>query len=256
MNISLNNQQRVFFASDFHLGAPDYTSSRQREEKIVRWLSHIQDDAAAIFLLGDIFDFWFEYEKVVPKGFIRFVGKIAALRERGIPIFFFTGNHDLWMKDYFTVELDIPVFSNPIEMQINHQRFLVGHGDGLGPGDEQYKMLKKIFTNKACQWLFKWLHPDIGITLAQKWSGSSRISNNLKNEDTFKGEEGEWLWQYCNSVEARMHFDYYVFGHRHLPLELPVGERSTYINLGEWVSQYHYGEFDGKTFELKQFKTG
>lgn len=254
MNISLNDQQRVFFASDFHLGAPDYTSSRQREAKIVRWLSHIQDDAAAIFLLGDIFDFWFEYEKVIPKGFIRFISKITDLRDRGIPIFFFTGNHDLWMRDYFTVELDIPVFSNPIEMEINHQRFLIGHGDGLGPGDEQYKLLKKIFTNKVCQWLFKWLHPDIGIALAQKWSGSSRISNNLKNEDSFKGEEGEWLLEYCKSVEANMHFDYYIFGHRHLPLELPVANNSTYINLGEWVSQCQYGEFDGKNFQLKQFE--
>ncbi|HLW19269.1 MAG TPA: UDP-2,3-diacylglucosamine diphosphatase [Cyclobacteriaceae bacterium] len=253
MNITLNPGQKVFFASDFHLGAPDYQSSRIREDKIVRWLSDIQDDAAAIFLVGDIFDFWFEYEKVIPRGFIRFISKITALRERGIPIFFFTGNHDLWMKDYFTVELDIPVFSNPINMEINHKKFLVGHGDGLGPGDEQYKVLKKIFTNKVCQWLFKWLHPDIGIALAQKWSGSSRISNNLKNEDTFKGEEGEWLWEYCRSVEMNMHFDYYIFGHRHLPLELEVAENSTYINLGEWVSQFTYGVFDGDKFILDTY---
>jgi len=253
MNITLNPGQKVFFASDFHLGAPDYQSSRIREDKIVRWLSDIQDDAAAIFLVGDIFDFWFEYEKVIPRGFIRFISKITALRDRGIPIFFFTGNHDLWMKDYFTVELDIPVFSNPINMEINHKKFLVGHGDGLGPGDEQYKVLKKIFTNKVCQWLFKWLHPDIGIALAQKWSGSSRISNNLKNEDTFKGEEGEWLWEYCRSVEMNMHFDYYIFGHRHLPLELEVAENSTYINLGEWVSQFTYGVFDGDKFILDTY---
>jgi len=253
MNISLNPGQKVFFASDFHLGAPDYQSSRIREGKIVKWLSEIQDDAAAIFLVGDIFDFWFEYEKVIPRGFIRFIAKITALRERGIPIFFFTGNHDLWMRDYFTIELDIPVFSNPINMEINHKKFLVGHGDGLGPGDEKYKVLKKVFTNKACQWLFKWLHPDIGIAIAQKWSGSSRISNNLKNEDAFKGKEGEWLWEYCRSVEMNMHFDYYIFGHRHLPLELEVGENSTYINLGEWVSQYTYGEFDGEVFRLSTF---
>lgn len=254
MNISLHDHKKVFFASDFHLGAPDHQSSRVREEKIVRWLSEIQDEAAAIFLLGDIFDFWFEYEKVIPKGFIRFVSKITALREQGIPVFFFTGNHDLWMRDYFTVELDIPVFSNPIEMEINYKKFLIGHGDGLGPGDKKYKVLKKIFTNKACQWLFKWLHPDIGITLAQKWSGSSRISNDLKNEDSFKGEEGEWLWEYCRSVEAQMHFDYYIFGHRHLPLTLPVGTRSTYINLGEWVSQCHFGVFDGDAFQLNKFE--
>lgn len=253
MNISLNKNQKVFFASDFHLGAPDYQASRKREEKIIRWLSSIQDDAAAIFLLGDIFDFWFEYEKVIPKGFVRFIAKITALRDAGIPVFFFTGNHDLWMKDYFTEELDIPVFHNPIEMEINHKKFLLGHGDGLGPGDEKYKFLKKIFTNSICQWLFKWLHPDIGIALAHKWSKNSRVSNNLKNVDEFKGREGEWLWEYCRTVEMKMHFDYYIFGHRHLPLELPVGEDSMYINLGEWVNQYSYGEFDGHNFHLNYF---
>lgn len=253
MNITLYNKQKVFFASDFHLGAPDYQSSRIREDKIVRWLSSIQDEAAAIFLLGDIFDFWFEYEKVVPKGFIRFIGKITALRDRGIPIFFFTGNHDLWMRDYFTTELAIPVFTNPIEMEINHKKFLVGHGDGLGPGDQKYKLLKKVFTNKACQWLFKWMHPDIGIALAQKWSGHSRITNDINKEDSFRGEEGEWLWEYCRTVNLKMHFDYFVFGHRHLPLELPVEKDSLYINLGEWVSQFTYGEFDGHNFHLNTF---
>jgi len=253
MNISLQDNQKVFFASDFHLGAPDYQSSRMREDKIVRWLTSIQAEAAAIFLLGDMFDFWFEYEKVIPKGYMRFIGKITALRELGIPIFFFTGNHDLWMRDYFTRELDIPVFSNPIEMEVNHKKFLIGHGDGLGPGDQQYKLLKKIFTNKACQWLFKWIHPDIGITLAQKWSGKSRINNALKNEDEFKGE-GEWLWEYCKSVNKKMHFDYFVFGHRHLPLQLPVEPGAVYINLGEWVSQFTYGEFDGREFYLKTYK--
>lgn len=253
MNITLHKGQKIFFASDFHLGAPDYQSSRIREDKIVRWLNSIQDEAAAIFLLGDIFDFWFEYEKVIPKGFIRFIGKITALRDRGIPIFFFTGNHDLWMKDYFTLELDIPVFSNPIEMEINRKKFLVGHGDGLGPGDQKYKFIKKIFTNPTCQWLFKWIHPDVGIALAQKWSGNSRITNDLKNEATFNGEEGEWLWEYCRSINLQMHFDYFIFGHRHLPLELPVEKDSLYINLGEWVSQYTYGEFDGENFHLNTF---
>lgn len=253
MNITLQKGQKIFFASDFHLGAPDYQSSRIREDKIVRWLNSIQDEAAAIFLLGDIFDFWFEYEKVIPKGFIRFIGKITALRDRGIPIFFFTGNHDLWMKDYFTLELDIPVFSNPIEMEINRKKFLVGHGDGLGPGDQKYKFLKKIFTNPICQWLFKWIHPDVGISLAQKWSGNSRINNGLKNEGNFKGEDGEWLWEYCRSVNLQMHFDYFIFGHRHLPLELPVEKDSLYINLGEWVSQCTYGEFDGENFHLNTF---
>jgi UDP-2,3-diacylglucosamine hydrolase len=139
-------------------------------------------------------------------------------------------------------------------MEINHKRFLVGHGDGLGPGDKNYKILKKVFTNKFCQWLFKWVHPDIGIALAQKWSLNSRINNIQNNDDTFKSKEEEWLWKYCHSVEMKMHFDFYIFGHRHLPLELPVGKNSTYVNLGEWVSQFTFGEFNGEEFHLKAFR--
>jgi len=252
MNISLN-EKKVFFASDFHLGAPDDKSSKEREDKIIRWLSEIESEAKAIFLVGDIFDFWFEYEKVIPKGFIRFLGKIAELRHKNIPIFFFTGNHDLWMDDYFTKELDIPVYHNPIELTIENKKILVGHGDGLGPGDQHYKFLKKIFTNPLCQWLFKWLHPDIGMRLAHKWSLNSRITNLKKNEHEFKGDN-EWLWAYCQQIEKNTHFDYYVFGHRHLPLDLPVGNKSRYYNLGEWVNQYTYGVFDGKKFEIKTFE--
>lgn len=251
MNLRLQ-EKKIFFASDFHLGAPDEKSSRDREKKIVSWLNEIQDDAAAIFLVGDIFDFWFEYDQVIPKGFIRFLGKIADLREKNIPIFFFTGNHDLWMKDYFTKELGIPVFQHPIEVTIEKYKFLVGHGDGLGPGDNSYKVLKKIFTNPVCQWAFKWLHPDIGMRIANKWSSNSRITNIAKNENDFKGDD-EWLWAYCKQVEQSKHFDYYVFGHRHFPLNLPVGNKARYYNLGEWVTHFTYGVFDGKEFEIKKY---
>ena len=252
MNIQLH-QKKVFFASDFHLGAPDEKTSKLREEKIIRWLSSIQDEAEAIFLVGDIFDFWFEYDKVIPKGFIRFLGKLAELRDKNIPIIFFTGNHDLWMKDYFTKELGIPIHHHPIELVIENKKFLIGHGDGLGPGDNTYKLLKKGFMNPFLQWVFKWLHPDLGIRIAQGWSGKSRISNIEKNENEFKGNQ-EWLWEYCKGINKNTHFDYYIFGHRHLPLELEVGKSSTYINLGEWVSQFTFGEFDGKKMLLKTFE--
>lgn len=250
MKINLHHK-KVFFASDFHLGAPNAEASKQREEKIIRWLNEIEDEAAAIFLVGDIFDFWFEYDTVIPKGFIRFFGKIADLRDKNIPVCFFTGNHDLWMKDYFIKELGIPVHHHPIEADINGKQFLIGHGDGLGPGDHTYKLLKKVFTNPACKWLFKWLHPDIGVKIALKWSSNSRASSVAKNDNDFKGEN-EWLWQYAKQLYASKPFDYFVFGHRHLPLELPVGKTGKYINLGEWVSQYTYGVFDGETFELKK----
>lgn len=252
MKIELNHK-KVYFASDFHLGAPDAISSRNREDKIIRWLKSIQDDAAAIFLVGDLFDFWFEYDTVIPKGYIRFLGKLAELRDNNIPVFIFTGNHDLWIRDYFTSELGIPVHHHPIEIQLGEKKILVGHGDGLGPGDQKYKLLKKVFTNNFCQWLFKWVHPDLGVRLAHTWSNNSRIVNLQKNENEFKGDN-EWLWQYCKQVQESRHFDYYVFGHRHLPLELPVGKKSTYINLGEWVTQFTYGVFDGDNFKLKQFE--
>lgn len=245
--------KKLFFASDFHLGAPNEQESKIREQKIIRWLDQIADEAAAVMLVGDIFDFWFEYGQVIPKGFIPFISKISQLRDRGIPILFFTGNHDLWMKDYFTTELGIPVYSHPIELSVAGKKFLVGHGDGLGPGDHTYKLLKKVFTNPFAQWLFKWLHPDLGIGLAKAWSGHSRISNTAKNENHFLGED-EWLWQYCKEVENRFHHDYYVFGHRHLPLELVVGDSSMYYNLGEWVSQFTYLEFDGLAPKLQKFE--
>ncbi|EON74785.1 UDP-2,3-diacylglucosamine hydrolase [Lunatimonas lonarensis] len=254
MNITLKENQKIFFASDFHLGTPSASSSLDREKKIIRWLELIEKEAAAVFLLGDLFDFWFEYDTVIPKGYLRFLSKITQMRQQGVPVFFFTGNHDLWMKDYFTQELDIPVFHNPISLQVNQKKFLIGHGDGLGPGDNTYKVLKKIFTNRSCQWLFKWLHPDVGIRLATRWSKRSRINNSLKGEDEFKGKESEWLYLYCLDMEKKMHFDYYVFGHRHLPLSIPVGNSSMYFNLGEWVSQYHYGVFNGHGFQLINFK--
>ena len=244
--------KKLFFASDFHLGAPNASESKIREKRIIRWLDSIESDAAAIFLVGDIFDFWFEYGEVIPKGFIPFISKLSQLRDKKIPIFFFTGNHDLWMKDYFTEELGIPVYHHPIELLVEGQKILVGHGDGLGPGDRSYKLLKRVFTNPIAKGLFRWFHPDLGIRLAKAWSGHSRISNLQKNENHFLNE-GEWLWTYCKEVEAKIHHDLYIFGHRHLPLELPVSPTSTYYNLGEWVTQNTYLEFDGKEAKLNTF---
>ncbi|XOV91887.1 MAG: UDP-2,3-diacylglucosamine diphosphatase [Bacteroidota bacterium] len=244
--------KKVYFASDFHLGAPPSEQSIEREKRIIRWLQSIEKDAAAIFLLGDIFDFWFEYKRAIPKGFIRLQGKFAELVDQGIPLIFFTGNHDLWMFDYFTKELGIPVYRKPREYLISGKVFLIGHGDGLGPGDHFYKFLKKIFENKIAQWLFKWVHPDIGMKLAHAWSKDSRISNNAKGND-FKGED-EWLWQYCKEVEKESHHDYYIFGHRHLPLDLEVAKNSRYINLAEWVNYSNYAVFNGSNTTLETFK--
>ena len=246
--------KKLFFASDFHLGVPNPTESLLREKKLVAWLDHIAPEAHMIFLLGDLFDFWFEYKQVIPKGFIRFQGKLAELRDRQIPIVFFTGNHDMWMFDYFPKELGIPVYREPQSFSIGSHQFLIGHGDGLGPGDQTYKILKWFFNSRLCQWLFARFHPNFGLAIAHYWSGKSRI-NNLKLEESFSGKEREFLYQYCLEQESKQHRDFYIFGHRHLPLAINLGENSMYFNLGEWVHRAPYAEYDGQKIKLKEFET-
>ncbi len=250
--IQLNSGKKLYFASDFHLGVPDYDSSLAREKRIVRWLDTVSADAQAIYLLGDIFDFWFEYRHAIPRGFIRIQGKLAELRDKGLPIYFFTGNHDMWMFDYFEKELGIIIYREPQVLEIGNHKLLIGHGDGLGPGDNTYKFLKKFFNSSICQWLFARIHPNLGIGIANYWSKHSRISNT-RMEEKFEGEENEFLLTYCRELEKLSHHDFYVFGHRHLPLDLKVGENSRYLNLGEWVHFNTYAEYDGQEFTLKTF---
>lgn len=250
--ITLQSGKHIYFGSDSHLGAPDAKSSLKREKMLVNWLSDIKKDAQVIFLLGDLFDFWFEYKKVVPKGFVRILGKLAELRDAGIPIYFFVGNHDLWMNGYFEEELDIPVFHKPQVFEIDHKRFFIGHGDGLGPNDKGYKRMKKVFTNPFCKWLFRWLHPDLGVRLAQYLSVKNKLISG-EEDAKFLGEEKEWLVQYAKRKLKQQHYDYFVFGHRHLPLNIQLNEKSTYVNLGDWIKYYTYGKFNGEILELKAF---
>lgn len=247
----LPDQKKIFFASDFHLGVPDRLSSLEREKKIVKWLKSIKDKAHSVYILGDIFDFWFEYKTAIPKGFVRLQGKLAEFTDEGIPVIFFTGNHDMWMFDYFPKEFNIPIFREPQLLQVQEKKLLIGHGDGLGPGDNLYKFQKSVFRNPLAQWLFARFHPNFGIGFANYLSRKSRIRNSAKDE-VFKNEE-EWLYLYCKEIEKSFHHDFYIFGHRHLPLDLSVGNNSRYINLGEWVNYFTYGEFDGQNFKLLKF---
>ena len=252
--ITTSENKKIYFASDQHLGAPSPEASLPREKKFVAWLDTIKEDAGTIFLLGDLFDFWFEYKTVVPKGFVRVLGKLAELKDTGIDIYFFVGNHDLWMRDYFQKELNIPVFHKPQEFDINGKIFLIGHGDGLGIGDAKYKVLKKVFTNKTCQWLFSRLHPNFSFGLANFFSSKSRIANKEKDE-IFNTEEEEWLTGYSKKILETKHYDYFVFGHRHLPLKIDLTSSSKYINLGEWLKFYSYGVLENGELELKFYKS-
>ncbi len=250
--INLPEGKKIYFASDNHLGAPTMEKSFPREQKFVSWLDDVKKDAAAIFLLGDLFDFWFEYKTVIPKGFTRTLGKLAEITDAGIPIYYFVGNHDLWMNGYFEEELNIPVFHKPQEFTFNNTTFLIGHGDGLGPGDKGYKRMKKVFTNPVAKWFFRWLHPDLGVKLAQYLSVKNKLISG--DEDvTFLGEDNEWLVQYCRRKLEAKNIDHFVFGHRHLPMEIELNSKSRYTNLGDWIVHYTYAVFDGKEMKLKQY---
>ena len=242
---------KIYFASDFHFGVPDHVLSREREDLVVSWLEEIRKDAAEIYLIGDIFDFWFEYSAVIPRGFIRFQGKLADLVDSGIKITFFKGNHDMWMFDYFVKELGIQVISDELILERNGKKFYLHHGDGLGPGDAKYKIFKKIFRSGFCQWLFARIHPNFGVGIAKKWSKYSRLQNNQKEE--FQDLDKEWLVSYCKELLLKEHYDFLIFGHRHLPLDVALGE-SRYINLGEWMNFNSYAVFDGENLELRYFK--
>ena len=251
--MQLPNNKKVYFASDQHFGAPTAELSFPREQKFVAWLDEVKKDAEAIFLLGDLFDFWFEYKTVVPKGFVRVLGKLAEIRDSGIPIYFFVGNHDLWMDDYFQKEMNIPVFHDNQEFTFSDKTFLIGHGDGKGPADLGYKRMKKVFTNPFFNWLFRWLHPDIGVRIAQYLSVKNKLISG--DEDvTFLGEHNEWLILYSKRKLETKHYNYLIFGHRHLPMKVTVGENAQYVNLGDWISYFTYGVFDGENLEIKKFE--
>ena len=244
--------KKIYFASDFHLGAPNHLESRKREDKIVNWLNSVSKDASDIYLVGDIFDFWFEYRYTIPKGHVRFLGKIAELIDQGIKIHLFTGNHDMWMFDYLEKEIGVIIYRNLIEVEINGLKLLIGHGDGLGPGDKKYKIIKKFFANPICQWLFARVHPNLGFYIAQKWSKKSR-EKEIKGDNQFLGEEKEWLIQFCKEKLKNKTVNYFIFGHRHLPIEHQLNEKSKYINLGDWIKYNTYGVFDNDKMELKEF---
>ena len=255
--IELKAFKKIYFASDFHLGIPDHESSLQREKLLVAWLEEIRRDAEEIFLMGDIFDFWFEYKTVVPKGFTRLFGKLAEITDQGIPVHLFTGNHDIWAFEYLRKELNISLHRHPETAVFSGKTFYLAHGDGLGPGDNGYKFLKKVFASRFNQFLFRWLHPDIGAKMGLYFSQKSRLANLVKENklEYLNRVEDEMLYKYsCSMLDKGLMVDYFVFGHRHRPVDIALNERCRMIILGDWLTHFTYAEFNGKDLELKFLK--
>jgi UDP-2,3-diacylglucosamine hydrolase len=250
--MTASTNKKIYFLSDFHLGAPNAHDSLVREKKIVAFLQHIQTTAAAIFIVGDMFDFWYEYKTVVPKGYTRLLGTLATITDSGVPIHFFIGNHDMWMNGYFEKELNIKVYHHPHTFTFNNKSFYIAHGDGLGPGDYGYKFIKKIFRNPICNWLFGFLHPTIGMGVANYFSEKSRKKTGNADE-VFLGEENEWLIIHSKEVLQQKHYHYLIYGHRHYPLQLQLDNNSEYINLGDWIRSFTYACFDGEKVVLEKW---
>jgi len=245
--------KKIYFASDAHLGASALTDNDHRERLLVEWLDTVKQDAGMIFLMGDMFDFWFEYKSVVPRGFVRFLGKIAEITDGGIPVHFFTGNHDVWVFDYLPKETGMIIHRKPYIVELMGKKFFMAHGDGLLNFDRGYNLLKWLFQNRVAQWLFARLHPNFAFRIANSWSKSSRLSNGIEGE-AFKGEKEEEQIVFAREKLKAEHFDFFVFGHRHLPMEFNLNERSKAFIIGDWIKRYTYGVFDGNEFKLKEFR--
>jgi len=248
---------KIYFVSDFHLGIPDYKSSLEREKMLISLLDHARKDAAEIFLMGDIFDFWFEYRTVVPKGYVRLLGKLAQITEEGIPVHLFTGNHDIWAFEYLQKEVNIQLHAHPETRKMMGKTFYLAHGDGLGPGDNGYKFLKKVFSSRFNQFLFRWLHPDIGARMGLYFSGKSRLANMIKEDknENLSRIEDEMLYKYASGLlNHGLEADYFVFGHRHRPVDIELKPGCHMVILGDWLTNFTYAEFDGKFLSLKYFK--
>ena len=242
-------RRKIYFASDFHLGSPNHQESLIREKKICNWLNQISKDAKEIYLLGDLFDFWFEYDKVIPKGFDRLKGKLAEISDKGIQIHFFNGNHDLWTFGYFEKELGIKVYRKPTVFEINNKSFYIAHGDGLGKGNLSYKVIKKVYLNTICQFLFAITPSYIGISIAKFLSNSSR-KKNIKNpaKDVHNS-----LIEHSKKILKKRQIDYFIYGHMHDPKNIKLNNSSRYVNLGDWVHHFSYAELDAESLLLKNF---
>ncbi len=249
-------RKKIYFASDAHLGARFHKDPIELEKKLVRWLDIIKDDASALFLLGDIFDYWYEYKHVVPKGYIRFLGKLAELSDKGIEIHIFIGNHDIWMFDYLPQQIGAIIHRDVLKIDLLGKRFFLGHGDEVDFRSKSFRFIRALFRNKFCQRLYAAIHPRWTFGFALGWSLSSRKSGIKKGHtQEYKGESSEYLVSFAKEyLQTHPDINFFIFGHRHIMLDLMLTHTSRLIIAGDWMQLFSYVEWDGETLALKQFE--
>lgn len=254
----MQGDKKIYFITDLHLGVPTLEDSHRRELMLVSFLDSIKDNTETLFLMGDLFDFWFEYKTVVPRGYVRLLGKLAQFVDEGIPVHLFAGNHDLWTFDYLQKEIGIQVHREPMTITLKNKKFLLVHGDGRGPGDNGYKFLKKAFECKINQFLFKLIHPDLGIGLALKWSHNHRVKKLKKEAESnyYSVVEETRLYKYAQEcAKENPDIDYFVFGHQHKPMQYKVDNGATVTVVGNWIRDFTYAVFDGNDIKLGMVET-
>ncbi|WP_294176296.1 UDP-2,3-diacylglucosamine diphosphatase [uncultured Coprobacter sp.] len=245
--------KKIYFLSDLHLGARTLKNPLENERRVVRWFDSVKEDASAIYLMGDILDYWYEYKTVVPRGFTRFFGKVAELTDKGIDVHWFIGNHDIWIFDYLPGELGVKVHYAPEIVDLNGKTFYLAHGDGLGDTPLTFRFIRSVFHNRLCQMLYSAIHPRWTVAFAHKWSSHSRQNGNCKD---YCGEDNEYLVRYAKEYleKSSVHIDFFVFGHRHIMLDLMIRRDSRVIILGDWINYFSYAVLEGDQMRLEQFE--
>ncbi len=249
--------KNIYFLSDAHLGSLAIEHSRTQERRLVRFLDSIKSKASAIYLLGDMFDFWYEYKYVVPKGFTRFLGKLSELTDMGVEVHFFTGNHDIWAYDYLERECGLILHRQPLTTEIYGKVFYLAHGDGLGDPNTRFKVLRKIFHNRTCQVLFSSIHPRWGMAFGLNWAKQSRLKRKDGMEPPYQGEDKESLVLYTKKyMQSHRDIDFFIYGHRHIELDLMLSRKTRMMIIGDWITQFTYVVYDGEHIFLEEYVEG
>ena len=247
----------IYFLSDAHLGSRANKHGRTQERRLVRFLDSIKEKAGAVYLLGDMFDYWYEYKYVVPKGYTRLLGKLSELTDLGVEVHFFTGNHDIWAFDYLEKECGVILHFQPVTVELGDKIFFLAHGDGLGDPNPTFKLLRAIFHNRFCQILFSAIHPRWGMEFGLSWAKQSRLKHEAEDPPQYLGENKEHLVLIAKDyLRTHPNVNFFLFGHRHIELDLMLSRTTRILILGDWITHFTYAVFDGEQLWMENYIEG